>query len=174
MTTAVTPEEKFFLALSDDETFTQNDAEKVVEKFVCAVCWSDLQVVYIPNEARALVVCIEHGNVCYCGRVTHATVSIEMENAYKNYYKAIHNLPDLWGGKIHEGFEREHAVRIARENVCKVCGQMLLPQVSFTTQKYDVICNYHGSVSDCGYIKKDKFVWDYQAMRAWEKEHQKR
>lgn len=159
----------FAIIVTEDDSFSQTETAAIIEEFVCGVCHGELHDVYIPNEARVLIVCFEHGNICDCGRVTRNTVSIELERSYKTYYAAIHALQDLWPELLEQGFERDHATRIARSNVCEVCGGGLT--TTYGKRQYDVVCAQHGSVSICGYISREKFIYNYQAIRVWEKNH---
>ncbi len=99
--------------VSEDDTFDQTEAPRVVSEYVCAVCHGDLTIVFAKAHWRVLVVCPEHGNVTRCGRVTRNTVSIENERAYSKFNSVIHALPDLWGELIEkrlpprEGEDRE-------------------------------------------------------------------
>lgn len=88
------------IRVTEDETFSQAEAPRVLREFVCAVCHSDLAIVYVKADWRVMVICPEHGNVCKCGRVTRSTVNIESEKAYRKYQSVIRNLPDLWGELI--------------------------------------------------------------------------
>jgi len=81
--------------LSEEDTFSQYDAPNVILKYVCGVCWGELQIVYIPNEARVMIVCPEHGSVCHAGRVTRNTVSINYEVAANRFHQVIRNV-DEW------------------------------------------------------------------------------
>lgn len=88
------------LVLDNDNTFDPFEAGQVVRDYVCGVCHGQLVEFWVPGDRRVLVVCYDHGNVAQCGRVMHSTVSIEMEYAYRHYWPAIRNLPDLWGSLI--------------------------------------------------------------------------
>jgi len=80
--------------LSEEDTFSQWDAERVIEKYVCGVCWGELAIVYIPGDNRVFIVCPEHGTVCLAGRVTRNTVSIAYEMASIRYKEAIKNISE--------------------------------------------------------------------------------
>lgn len=88
------------VTVSEDETFDQTEAPQVVREFVCGVCYSDLAVVFAKTHWRVFVVCPEHGNVTKCGRVTRATVNIEMERSVSKFNSVIRVLSDLWGELI--------------------------------------------------------------------------
>src|SRR3989304_4831980 len=83
--------------LSEDETFDQTEAPRVLREYVCGVCHGELSILYAKAHWRVLVVCLEHGNVSKCGRVMRSTVSMEMEGALSKFSVVIRNLPDLWG-----------------------------------------------------------------------------
>lgn len=159
---------------NEDNTFSQDEIGMVVEKYVCPVCYGQLVVVWIPNlDDRVLITCPEHGNVCQIGRITHATVSIQSDNAYRNFHKVIRNLPDLWGDLINQGFERTQAGKITQHSVCEVCGGRLIMQ---SRPDYphmnvvDIVCSSrHGNINDTGYVRREEFVYDFQRIRAWEK-----
>lgn len=160
----------FAIVVSEDDSFAQDETSPIVKEFVCGVCYGEIHEVFIPNEARVLLVCFEHGNICNCGRVTKNTVSIEMERSYKTYYAAINALPDIWPDLIERGFTREHAIRVAHGNVCAICGQPLSATLG-KNDRYDVACNRHGNVSICGHIRPDQFVFNFQFQKEWEKLH---
>lgn len=82
---------------SNDESFDQAEAQQVTREFVCGVCHGDLTILPGKGHWRVLVVCLEHGNVTRCGRVTRATVDIESARSMSKFHSAIRNLPDLWG-----------------------------------------------------------------------------
>lgn len=167
------PMEEYALTLTEDDTFDPSECDMIVEKFVCGVCHGPLNIIDIPYERRVLIVCIEHGNVCNCGRVTHSTVGIELERSYKKYYSAIRALPDLWGELANEGFEREHAFRVIKDYVCAICGAKLIPYTRPNDKNTDVCCTRHGNVNICGYVKKQNFKFDFQRERAWNQSHRK-
>jgi len=167
---------EFALAVDYDMSFSQTDAPEVIKNFVCGVCHGELTEVFIPNEGRVLVVCLEHGNVCNCGRVTRATVGIQLEQGYRAYHEVIRNLPDLWGHLIDTGFEREKAHLIWKNFVCAVGGEPLNMQFRADDPKgnrVDLVCPQHGNIDICGFVRKENFKYNYQAIRAWEKEHRK-
>lgn len=164
-------DQEYALALDYDNSFSQSDAPEVIKNFVCGVCHGPLTEVYSPSEARVLVVCLEHGNVCFCGRVTVATVSIELERSYKKYYSAIRALPELWGELVDHGFDRDHSFKIIKEYVCSVCGSKLFPYTRKQDSNVDIHCTAHGNINTCGYIKKVNFTYDYNKIKSWEKEH---
>lgn len=168
------PLESFALMLSEDDTFTQTEAPVIVDKFVCGVCHGPLYIVDQPGTPRVLVICPEHGNVCHCGRVTHATVSIEMERAYKTFYSAIRALPDLWGSLIQQGFERTHAFKIRKDYVCAVCGSPIFVASRITDENVELECTRHGNINTCGYVKKTEYTYDFAKIKAWEKNHPRR
>lgn len=151
-----------------EHSFTQSEAPRVVEEFVCAACHSDLEVMEIPNEGRVLIVCPEHGTVTVVGRVTRNTVSIDLEKAYRRFQEVIRNLPEYWGKYIKIGFEYDKAGRIARDYVCKTCGGYLLLEAMYDEQgKFDrehvnLVCSAcHKNINESGYTKKEtKYVTD--------------
>lgn len=166
----------YAIVVSEDDSFSQDEAPQIIEQYVCGVCHGPLYEVFVPNERRVLVVCMEHGNICFCGRVTNATVSIQLENGYKAYHEVIRNLPDLWGHLADNGFDRDKAHLIWKNYVCAVCGSTLFMQMRADTshgQMVNLSCNTHGNINTCGYINKNKFVYDFQRIRAWEKSHRK-
>jgi hypothetical protein len=97
--------------VSEDESFDQTEAPQVLKEYVCGVCNSDLMIVFAKAHWRVLVVCPEHGNVAKCGRVTRATVNIQMERAYSRFNSAIRALPDLWGELIPPKRSREQNIK---------------------------------------------------------------
>lgn len=167
----------YAIVVSEDDSFSQDEAPQIVEQYVCGVCHGPLYEVFVPNDRRVLVVCMEHGNVCFCGRVTNATVSIQLENGYKAYHEVIRNLSDLWGHLAETGFDYNKATMITRDNVCAVCGAILIMQMRADDPKgnrVNIVCSArHGNINLTGYIKRDKFVYDFQRIRAWEKSHRK-
>ena len=160
---------EFPLALSQDETFAQSETDFITKNFVCAICHADLQVVFMPNEARVLIVCIEHGNVCITGRVTHATVSIEMERSYRAFHKVVRNLSDLWGDLVEKTIPPLQVQSIIKFCVCEVCGNSL--QIRDTQEGQEVHCRAHGNIQMCGYIERNKYKYNYKNFTQWEKEH---
>lgn len=161
----------FAIQVSEDDSFSQTEAPSIIEGFVCAVCHGPLNEIIPDNQGRSLIICWDHGNVCDCGRVTLATVSIEIENSIKRFYGAVLALPDLWPDVILKGFDREHAVKFSKGFVCAVCGGILIP--SMKGSACDVACAHHGSIQICGHVKKEDYRYDYQAIRAWEKDHRR-
>ena len=152
-----------------EKTFTPVQAEIVVKEYACAICYGRLTMRHIPNESRMFVECPLHGNVCDCGRVTHATAAIALENAYKGYYKAISAFPDLWGGLWKQGVKRDHAAKIVHESVCALCGRMISMSLilksgekRINTENVTLSCPTHGDVgtNGWGFVKtKDyKFI----------------
>ena len=99
------------IVLDNDQTFDPLEADHVVRDYVCAVCHAELIEFYIPGDRRILVSCPEHGNVTRVGRVMRSTVSIEMENASRQYLPAIRALPDLWGELIPPRKSMEESMR---------------------------------------------------------------
>lgn len=167
----------FALVIDTDTSFMPAEVEYVLKNYVCAVCYGELAEVQIPNEQRRLIVCIEHGNTCEVGRVTRATVSIELEKAYKSYHEVIRNLPDLWGKLADQGFDYKQAHIITKNYVCAVCGSDLYQFMRPDHPKGDIVnikCDRHGNINDCGHVKKSEFVFNFQRMRDWEKEHNRR
>lgn len=167
----------FALVVGLDDSFTQSESRGIVESFVCAVCHGDLHEIFVPNSPRVLIVCFEHGNICDCGRVTKTTVSIEIENSIKRFYGAVLALADLWPELIENGFSREHAERFAKSHVCAICGSFLVMQykdIRDKTRGYDLVCSRrHGPIQECGYVKIENFVFDFQRQRDWERSHKK-
>jgi hypothetical protein len=88
------------IPVSDDETFDQTEAPRVMREYVCGVCYGELAMVFAKAHWRVLVVCLEHGNVTSCGRVTRSTVNIEMERSLSKFNTVIRTLSDLWGELI--------------------------------------------------------------------------
>ena len=88
------------LAVSEDESFDQTEAPRVVREYVCGVCHGELTIIFAEAHWRVLVVCPEHGSVTKCGRVMRSSVSIEMERSLFKFNSVIRNLPDLWGSLI--------------------------------------------------------------------------
>lgn len=158
---------------NEDNTFSISEANTVIEKYVCPMCYGPLVVVWIPNYERVLIVCTEHGNVCNIGRITHATVGIQTDKAYRDYHRVIRNLPDLWGDLIVQGFERVQAIKITKYYVCAIGGCRLTScsrQDDPTMETVDICCSVnHGNINDTGYVRKEDFVYDFQRMKAWEK-----
>jgi|SRR3990172_8396858 len=89
--------ETYDLMCDTDETFSMSEYERIQKEYVCAVCHSEIHAMFAEARERVLLVCPEHGNITHCGRVTRATVSIEMERAHRRFREACTNLPDLWG-----------------------------------------------------------------------------
>ena len=81
----------------EDNTFSQDEAQRVIRKYCCPVCWGELSEIYIQGEARVVIACTDHGNVCKIGRIMKSSVSLSMERAHFQYAVVIRNLPDLWG-----------------------------------------------------------------------------
>jgi hypothetical protein len=82
----------------EPDEFSHTEAAEIVKKYVCAVCTGQLIVQPIPNDFYAMVICPEHGSVTRAGRIMRSTVSIELEQARRDYDAAIKNLADLWPG----------------------------------------------------------------------------
>lgn len=97
--------------VSEDETFDQTEAPRVVREFVCGVCDGELTIIFAKSHWRVLVICPEHGNVCRCGRVMRSTVNIEMERSYRKFDAVIRSLPDLWGELIPPKRSREQNLK---------------------------------------------------------------
>lgn len=87
-------------AVSEDDTFDQTEAPRVVREYVCGVCNGELRIVFAKSHWRVYVICEEHGNVAECGRVMRSSVSIETERSLSKFKSVIRNLPDLWGELI--------------------------------------------------------------------------
>jgi len=170
-------DQQFALVIDTDTSFMPAEVDHVVKNYVCAVCHGELIEVPVENELRRLIVCIEHGNTCIVGRVTRATVSIELEKAYKSYHEVIRNLPDLWGHLAEQGFNYKQAIIITKGYVCAVCGQDLYMFKRPDDPKMvivDIKCQRHGNINTCGHVKKSEFVFDFKRMRAFEKDHPRR
>lgn len=175
--TAIVQDIPFAIVLDTDHSFTPAEVQPVIDGYVCAICHAELVEVQVPNEQRRLIVCPEHGNVCDCGRVTRATVSIEYERAYRSYHEVIRNLSDLWGHLADQGFDRNKASIITKNYVCAVCGGTLYMFIRSDDRFGDIIdikCSSHGNINLCGHTKKSEFVYDFQRIRAWERENRKR
>ena len=165
---------EFPIQVLEDDTFSQWESPLVVEGFVCAICHGPLREVYVPNSERVLVVCSEHGNICDCGRVTPATVSIEIERSIKNYYGAVIALADLWPDLLERGFTREHAIKFTKGYVCAVCGHHLAAALKGVgAETYAVICPSHGHIDICGHIKEQDFRYDFERIKKFDREHRK-
>jgi len=82
---------------NDDNTFTQAEAPRVIKHYCCPVCWGELSEIYIQGEARVVIACPVHGNVCDIGRIMKSSAALMMEKAHFQYAVVIRNLPDLWG-----------------------------------------------------------------------------
>lgn len=157
--------------LDIENTFTCADAEAVVQEYVCAVCTHDLETVQVPGTNSCIVVCPLHGDVTAVGRVTRATVSINMERESMQFHSAVANLADLFPELQESGMSRETALKLQHADVCAVCGGLLQVSATSTTfESYQVQCRRH---KGAGHIAKTKFKYDFQAMRTWEREHRK-
>lgn len=159
----------------DDNTFSQSEVDTVISDYVCPVCTGDLQYFYIPNNPRVVVVCPIHGNVCDIGRVTRNTVSIESEKSFRSYQEVIRNLSDLWGDMIHEGLERHKAEKMMHTHVCAVCGGQLYMYLK-EGDTVDLECqrhNLHRFVKSGGYIRRDNYAYNFQAIKDWEKQNKR-
>jgi hypothetical protein len=99
------------VTVSEDETFDQTEAPQVLRDYVCGVCAGELSIVFAKTHWRVFVVCQEHGNVCKCGRVTRATVNIEMERSLSKFNSVIRILSDLWGELIPQRQSKEQNLR---------------------------------------------------------------
>jgi DNA-directed RNA polymerase subunit RPC12/RpoP len=166
----------FELAVNDDNSFAPSEVGRVLENYVCSVCHAELVEIQPPGSWRRLIACVEHGNICDIGRVTRSTVSIEMERAYKSFHEVIRNLSDLWGSFAEEGFPRDKAHIIYKDYVCAVCGGDLYMYSRRDDPKMNIVdikCQTHGNINLCGYTPKDKFRYDFQRIRVWEKEHRR-
>jgi hypothetical protein len=97
--------------VSEDDSFDQTEAPRILRDFVCGVCAGELAIIFAKAHWRVLVVCPEHGNVCKCGRVTRTTVNIEMERSLTKFNSVIRALPDLWGELIGPRRSREQNLR---------------------------------------------------------------
>lgn len=164
----------FEIVLHDDNSFTPAQAQHVMDNFVCAVCHAELMEVQPLGSWRRLVICVEHGNVCDVGRVTRATVSIEIERAYRSFHEVIRNLSDLWGKYAEEGFPYEKAVKLRKDYVCAVCGGPIVLLNHPDHEMVHLACQSHGNINLCGYTPKKDFQYDFQRIRAWERENRRR
>lgn len=174
---SIVQEIPFAITLDTDHSFMPAEVDRVLAEYVCAICHADLAEIQVPGEQRRLIVCYEHGNVCDIGRVTRATVSIQLENAYKSYHEVIRNLPDLWGHLADQGFHYKQAHIITKNFVCAVCGGDLYMFKRPDDPKMVIVnikCQRHGNINECGHVKKTEFVFNFQSMRDWEKEHPRR
>jgi hypothetical protein len=81
----------------EDNAFTQDEAPRVIKNYCCPVCWGELSEIYIQGEARVVIACTLHGNVCDIGRIMKSSAALQMERAHFQYHVVIRNLPDLWG-----------------------------------------------------------------------------
>lgn len=152
-----------------DETFTQAEAPDVIQEYVCAVCHHDLEAVYLNGESRVFIVCPIHGSVCQVGRITRNTVSIEDERAHLQFSHAVLMLPDLWPEVLQAGMNRETAMKIQYTDVCAVGGETLMVYPTDTNfSAYEVKCRHHPGG---GTIRKDKYAYNFQTTKAWEKNH---
>jgi hypothetical protein len=88
------------LDLPDTLTFDRSDVPSILEKYVCAVCHSNLTDVSLRGRWRVMIVCPEHGNVIQVGRIRRSTVSIEMEIAKRVLPEVLINLSYLYGDFI--------------------------------------------------------------------------
>jgi len=174
---AIVQDIPFAIVLDADHSFTPAEVQGVIENYVCAICHAELAEIHPDGELRRIIVCPEHGNVCDCGRVTRATVNIEYERAYKSYHEVIRNLSDLWGHLAQQGFDREQSKIITKNYVCAICGGTLYMYLRPDNRFGDIIdikCQSHGNINHCGHIKREEFVYDFQRIRAWEKDHKRR
>lgn len=154
-----------------DNAFTPEDALNVTREYVCAVCSHDLEIIEVPSKFLRLVVCPIHGDITVVGRVTRATVSINHERESVQFHSAIANLADLFPDLQSEGMSREIALKIQHTDVCAVCGGLLQVSATDTTfAAYQAQCRKHKSA---GHIQRAKYIYDFQAMRTWEREHKK-
>lgn len=154
----------------DDNTFSQSEMDQVVNDFVCAVCHADLQIVYLPNLPRVMIACPEHGNICDVGRVTRNTVSIEMERGHIVYQDVIRNLPDLWGSLIEKEMDQKIALKMIHTHVCAICGSK---PILWTGNIPGCPTHSRGRrfFADAPLIKSEKYMYNFQAMKAWEREN---
>lgn len=141
--------------------FSPEDANMVMENYVCSVCHGSLFGFQVPGCSVYVVVCLEHGNVEKCGRVTKATVAIEEERGYRKYNEVIRNLPDLWGELLQEGWDYQKAKKIRKEYVCAKCCGPILMELKPGTSNVELVCTVHGNINQAGYVKKG----DYYANR---------
>lgn len=148
-----------------DLTFSPSEVVIVLKEYVCAICHADLVAQPIVNEARVFILCPEHGNVCLCGRVMRSTVSIKHETSYRDFYPALSLFPDLFGDIWARGIPEESAQKIAREYVCSLCGDEMIPQAIFengrlVSGKATLACrSRHGNagLSGLGMVRKEEY-----------------
>lgn len=164
----------FEIVLNTDNSFSPAEVQYILDTFVCAICHAELMEVQPPSSPRRLIVCLEHGNVCDVGRVTRATVSIEIERAYKSFHEVVRNLPDLWGKYAEEGFPYDKAVKLRKDYVCAVCGGPIVLLNHPDPEMVHLACQSHGNINLCGYTPRNEFKYDFQRIRAWEQEHKRR
>lgn len=152
-----------------DHSFSPSEAEDVLKEYVCAVCSHDLEIVEIPGEFFRIVICPIHGDITVVGRVTRATVSIEHEREFTQFHTAVANLADLFPDLQDLGMDRNAALSMQRSHVCAVCGGLLdVAATDKTFTSYELNCRRHRGG---GTIPKNKFVYNFQAMKTWEREN---
>lgn len=95
-----------------DDLFEILEAEGIARGFVCPVCNGELSIHPVPGDRLVILACAEHGSVTRIGRITRATVSIEMERSRKRYRDVIRNLPEFWGELIPPKLSAEETIRI--------------------------------------------------------------
>lgn len=157
--------------MDKDTAFTPSEADEAAREYVCAVCHHDLEIVEVSGEYLRLVVCPIHGDITEVGRITRSTVSMEAERSHADRISFIGNLSDLYPELADQGMPRESAVRIQHTHVCAMCGNLLVvtPNEDFST--YFIDCRHHPGAGTC---RREKFVYNFQAMRAWEKNHKQK
>ena len=64
--------------ISQDNVMSPNWAQRTIERYVCARCWSQLQSDSIPDSQRKHVYCPECGDGV--GFITRRTMEIRQEN----------------------------------------------------------------------------------------------
>lgn len=172
----MTDQVQYAITLDVDHSFTWREADQVISEYVCALCHSELIPIHPDGQERVALVCPEHGDVCQIGRVTRSTVSIQYETAYRAYHEVIRNLPDLWGHLADKGFDRTKAHAITSHCVCAICGGQLVMTARQDDPKMQIVnikCQTHGNINECGYVEKDKFVYDFNRIRDWNKNHRR-
>lgn len=125
----------------DDITFSQAEAPKILEDFVCALCHADLEMIYLENHHRVLICCPDpsHGLVNTCGMLMRSSVSIKMEREYRRFQEVIHNVPE-WNPFIDEGWHWKDAQKFIKTNACNTCNsQLVLVMNPSSEQGFDFV-----------------------------------
>lgn len=145
--------------MDDYQGFEPAEVEDVVNNYVCSVCHGALVALQIPNDRISIIVCLEHGNIETCGRVTKNTVSIELERGYLDYKEVVRNLSDLWGDLIETGYKvkKSTALRIMHECVCRKCGSNLGIEHDSRDGFWIIKCHKCGDVEQNGFVKEGEY-----------------